>query len=140
MQIKSARRQLSANDLGVTGSHQAGFLIPKKLIHEGLFPQLPASQLNPRVRVRLTHGSNGDEYFMNFIHYNNKLFGGTRNEFRLTGIATLLRSNGFQVGDEIEFVRTGEFDFKFLVIKGERTASILDEESWKLIYGESNEK
>jgi len=42
-------------------------------------------------------------YYLNFIHYNNKLFGGTRDEYRLTGIATMLRDYGLRVGDQIEF-------------------------------------
>lgn len=136
MSLESARRRLSANDLGITGSHQAGFLIPKELIREGLFPQLSATQRNPRSRLKMIQKSHGHVYFLNFIYYNNKLFGGTRDEYRLTGISSILRDYGLRVGDQIEFVRTGEYDFEFEIIKQHRESTLLDAESWKLIYGE----
>lgn len=136
MPIESARRRLSANDLGITGSHQAGFLVPKKLIRDGLFPALSTFQRNPRSRLQLTRKPSGQVYYVNFIYYNNKLFGGTRDEYRLTGISAMCRDYGLRVGDQIEFVRTGEFDFQIEIIKHNRESSLLDEESWRLVYGE----
>ena len=136
MALESARRQLTANDLGETGSHQAGFLIPKGLIRGGLFPELSTSQRNPRSRLKLTRRSAGDVYFLNFIYYNNKLFGGTRDEYRLTGISAMLRDYGIKVGDQIEFARIGEFDFEFEIIKQNRKSLLLNEDSWRLIYGD----
>lgn len=136
MALESARRQLTANDLGETGSHQAGFLIPKGLIREGLFPKLSTSQRNPRARLKLTRRIAGEVYFLNFIYYNNKLFGGTRDEYRLTGISAMLRDYGIKVGDQIEFARIGEFDFEFEIIKQNRKSLLLNEDSWRLIYGD----
>lgn len=136
MSLESARRRLSANDLGVTGSHQAGFLIPKRLIREGLFPQLETTQLNPRSRLKLVQKSQGNVYFLSFIYYNNKVFGGTRDEYRLTGVSSILRDYGLRVGDQIEFFRIGVYDFEFEIIKQDRESTFLDADSWKLIYGE----
>ena len=39
------RKHLTANDLGVTGSHQAGIHVPKDMA--GFFPQLERGRVNP---------------------------------------------------------------------------------------------
>jgi hypothetical protein len=44
---------LTANDIGNTNSHQAGFLVPHKLVQQGLFPVLEDKTQNPRVLINL---------------------------------------------------------------------------------------
>jgi len=130
-----AQRTLTANDLGLTGSHQSGFLIPKSLVRGGLFPSMSKTERNPRVRLKLVQRPFATQYFASYIYYNNKYSGGTRDEYRLTGILKLLRTEGFQTGDVIEFRRTSKFDYDFRVIKKPRSSSLLDAASWNLIYG-----
>lgn len=93
---------LSSNDSGETGGHQAGILVPKKKEILGFFPSLNGSIKNPRTVLTL-RDEHGKVWSFNFIHYNNKFFGGTRNEFRLTGMTKFIRSNGLKAGDEIHF-------------------------------------
>jgi hypothetical protein len=44
--IESALKRLSDNDVGLTNSHQAGFLIPKLFVKEGLFEKMSDEELN----------------------------------------------------------------------------------------------
>lgn len=89
---------LSANDLGITGTHQAGMLIPKQEDLLSFFPTLDASSNNPRVMLHFMDSTNFCWKF-NFIYYNNKFRGGTRNEYRLTGMTAYLRSCNLKPGD-----------------------------------------
>ena len=40
-----------------------------------------------------------------FIYYNNRFFGGTRNEYRLTGMTAFLRDYNLKAGDKIVLLR-----------------------------------
>ncbi len=100
--IKEIRKSLSANDIGLTGGHQAGILVPKNKDVLSFFPGLPNNSLNPRVRLTFKDSS-GKNWFFNFIYYNNRLFGGTRNEYRLTGMTSYMRENNLCVDDQICF-------------------------------------
>lgn len=95
---------LSANDVGDTKSHQAGFLIPHKIIGNGMFPELKDDHLNPRMLVTLVEMDSGTEHLVNYIKYNNRKFGGTRYEYRLTGVKRVLNLNTLRAGDSIVFV------------------------------------
>ena len=93
------RKILSANDTGDTGAHQAGMLIPKRNpVLLSYFPALDSSEKNPRALLRFKDEWGGAWQF-NFIYYNNRKFGGTRNEFRLTGMTKYLRSEALAAGD-----------------------------------------
>src|SRR5579872_1740618 len=96
---------LSANDTGETGGHQAGLLIPKDVIPLEFFPKLDPTTKNPRCVIDL-RDSAGDEWTFNFIYYNNALFGGTRNEYRLTGMTEFLRRYSLKAGDSVMFKKT----------------------------------
>lgn len=99
---------LSPNDLGETGSHQAGILIPKQspvVIH--FFPTLGSSQKNPRKKICFVDAQEKC-WFFNFIYYNNKSFGGTRNEHRLTGMVPFFKYYGLRSGDEVIFGKKSE--------------------------------
>ncbi len=93
---------LSSNDLGLTGAHQAGMLIPKNEIILSFFPRLDERAENPRVSLRFLDES-GASWKFNYIYYNNKLRGGTRNEYRLTGMTRFLNGAGLLPGDTVLF-------------------------------------
>mgnify|MGYP000287646071 CR=1 FL=1 len=98
--MASVSKILSANDLGLTGGHQSGILVPKQLLREiEFFPELDAGEKNPRVKLDFHLGASGETLQLNFIYYNSKLFGGSRNEFRLTGLTPYLRRIGASPGD-----------------------------------------
>lgn len=91
---------LSDNDLGITGSHQAGMLIPKKPEFLNFFPAIDIDSINPRTYIYFTDEF-GQQWKLNFIYYNNKLRGGTRNEYRLTGMTAYFRYKSLEPGDVV---------------------------------------
>ncbi len=98
--IKSISKILSSNDLGLTGGHQSGILVPKRKEILSFFPKLDSKQKNPRFLITFFDDSNFGWEF-SFIHYNNTFFGGTRNEYRLTRMTKFMKSNNLKVGDEL---------------------------------------
>jgi hypothetical protein len=96
-------KKLSANDVGLTGSNQAGILVPKDPVVLSFFPQLGAQTKNPRLTIIVRELDNGARWNFNFIYYNGRLFGGTRNEYRLTCMTQYLRAIDARVGDELIF-------------------------------------
>jgi hypothetical protein len=78
-------KRLSGNDTLANGTHQAGPYVPKSVLFQ-VFPSLhnPEKE-NPDFWFRISIDSHGDERQARAIWYNNKLFGGTRNETRMTG-------------------------------------------------------
>ena len=105
---------LSPNDVGETGGHQAGLLIPKKESILSFFPPLETSIQNPRVHL-LFEDQGGYQWEFSFIYYNNKFFGGTRNEYRLTRMTRYMREAGLASGDEIQMYRhtNGSFSISY---------------------------
>lgn len=100
-------KALTDNDIGATGGHQAGPLIPKQYID--FFPALDETQQNPRAEVRLL--VDGSFYRDgHFIHYNNRKFGGTRDEYRVTPVDCA--ALGAKTGDFLVFrqISNREFD------------------------------
>ena len=78
-------KRLSANDTGATGGHQVGLYIPSGIV-EKLLPSINhAQELNPSVYLT-AHVSSHDcpDCEARAIYYNNRFFGGTRNEKRIT--------------------------------------------------------
>lgn len=105
--MSNARRiakTLSPNDTGETGGHQAGMHIPKQRELLSFFPELDQSLKNPRATVWVVDESGGAWRFQ-FIYYNNKFFGGTRNEFRLTGMTRYIQDNVLKAGDDVVLER-----------------------------------
>ena len=78
-------KRLSANDTGATGGHQVGLYIPSGIV-EKLLPSINHTrELNPSVYLTAhvsSHETADSE--ARAIYYNNKFFGGTRNEKRIT--------------------------------------------------------
>jgi hypothetical protein len=78
-------KRLSANDTGATGGHQVGLYISSD-IAEKLLPSINNTQeQNPSVYLT-AHVSSHEypEIEARAIYYNNRFFGGTRNERRIT--------------------------------------------------------
>ena len=94
-------KPLSRNDLGLTGSHQSGMCIPRGLVK--FFPNLDSKEKNPRIALKVCDKNN--EYWQfNYIYYNNKLFGGTRNEYRMTRMTSFFKKHNLKHGDRIQFM------------------------------------
>lgn len=107
------RKILTRNDVGATGSHQAGIVVPKSLLTH--FPTLRSARLNPDrwLDISSDHGT----FRWRFIHYNNKVVArGTRDEFRLTHIREFLRRAGATSGDALEFERTGSWTYRCRIV------------------------
>lgn len=98
---------LSANDTGETGGHQAGILVPKDSKILSFFPKLNGQEKNPRVHLFFSDDF-GSRWEFAFIYYNNRFFGGTRNEYRLTRMTPFINANNLVQGDELFFHKTEE--------------------------------
>lgn len=105
---RTITKTLTANDVGDTGGHQAGILVPKAPEILAFFPTLNAAEKNPRVPLTFRDDDGVTCWRFVFIYYNNRLFGGTRNEYRLTWMTRYLRSKNAKVGDELVFSRNPE--------------------------------
>ncbi len=98
--MKIISKLLSPNDVGETGSHQVGILVPKYGGFLDFFPRLNTNALNPDASVDFLD-PNGKHWGFRFIYYNNGKFGGTRNEYRLTRMTGFFRTFGARSGDGI---------------------------------------
>lgn len=101
-------KTLSANDIGETGAHQAGILVPKEPAILSFFPFLDPDAKNPRVSLTFREPDGITRWDFNFIYYNNRLFGGTRNEYRLTCMTKYLRASNAAVGDQVVLSKDGD--------------------------------
>ena len=96
----SISKVLTPNDTGETGGHQAGIVIPRSSEILSFFPELNREEKNPRAAMSFLDDS-GKTWKLQFIYYNNRFFGGTRNEYRLTGLTAYIRENRLRSGDTI---------------------------------------
>jgi Restriction endonuclease EcoRII, N-terminal len=103
----AVEKELSGNDTGETGGHQAGMLIPKTGDILGFFPALTRETKNPRTVIDVVDET-GKEWSFNFIYYNSKFYGGTRNEYRLTGMTAFIRAFNLKTGDTIRLEKVTE--------------------------------
>jgi len=101
-------KTLTPNEVGETGGHMAGILVPKDPDILGFFPKLSSTEKNPRVNLIFRDDDEITRWKFVFIYYNNRLFGGTRNEYRLTWMTKYLRSKNAKVGDEVVLSRDRE--------------------------------
>jgi hypothetical protein len=99
-QTRAISKTLSANDVGETGGHQAGILIPRRSEILSFFPPLGKAEKNPRHHL-IFLDDNDRRWKFAYIYYNNAIFGGTRNEYRLTHMTAFIRQNNLRAGDEI---------------------------------------
>jgi len=101
-------KTLSANDVGMTGGHQAGILVPKEKEILSFFPSLNSNEKNPRVSLTFREPDGITRWDFNFIYYNNRFFGGTRNEYRLTCMTKYFRARNAAVGDQVVMSKDAE--------------------------------
>lgn len=135
-------KKLSRNDLGLTGSHQAGICVPKKVVAKDFFPSLNPQDYNPRIVIPMF--CENERVDVNFIFYNNRLHGcGTRCEYRLTGISKFLKKHNLKEGESLVFTFDGKKQVYSLQIqykKEERNvcfdedAPIVIHAGWSLQY------
>jgi hypothetical protein len=110
LETRSITKVLSANDTGETGGHQAGILVPRERRLLSFFPSLKDKDYNPRAHLKFLDAS-GIEWEFAFIYYNNRFFGGTRNEYRLTRMTRFIREAGLVTGDEVILSRDEADDY-----------------------------
>jgi hypothetical protein len=120
MTKKTFIKTLSANDVGKTGGHQAGIVVPKgdgDLL--AFLPRLDPSKLNPSEWIECDTPE-GTVLRLRFVYYNNRLHmpKGTRNEYRLTCLTKFLREEDAQEGDAFEIsLHEGEARYRIRVAK-----------------------
>lgn len=115
-------KTLSANDLGVGGSHQSGILVPKTSALLRALPALDESAPNPRAQLRAR--CSGSERDLTLVHYNSRILGsGSRDEYRLTGASVLLRKAGAKPGDRAALVLSDDGLWKISVIRAKAAAA-----------------
>ncbi|MES2833355.1 MAG: type II restriction endonuclease [Pseudomonadota bacterium] len=78
-------KRLSANDTLANKSHQAGPYFPKEFLFQVLRGLYNREVENPRVQIDAFVDSGTEARSVTAIWYNNRYFGGTRNETRVTG-------------------------------------------------------
>ena len=130
-------KKLSANDLGETGGHQAGILVPRQRAVLDFFPALDSRVKNPRTVISVREAPGGSSWNFNYIYYNTKILGlGTRNEFRLTGMTGFLRSINAKVGDELWFARDAGLRYTVRLV---RATGLVDNATIELPQGSADE-
>lgn len=130
------QKTLSANDTGATGGHQAGVLVPKGGDVLRFFPRLDPACKNPRAVIGVVDDT-GHEWAFSFIYYNNRFFGGTRNEYRLTGMTAFFRQFNLKPGDTIVLHREADRLIRIRFERAQRQATKLRlSSSWKVIETE----
>jgi len=133
---KTFRKTLSANDVGSTGAHQAGILVPKTDVELMTFlPHLDQGIKNPDAWIKcLDEGGNIRKF--RYIYYNNKLHDpkGTRNEYRITHMTNYLKEMGAREGDFLEIsISQGEQFYNIQVLRQETIiAKNEDEEGFRI--------
>lgn len=129
------RKILSANDVGTTGGHMGGILIPKG---EGellaFLPPLDPTTLNPSAWIDCIT-ENGIGLRLRYVYYNNKMHApkGTRNEYRITYMTKYLREEGARENDIFEIFRSaGEDAYRISVVKAAVQEIPADEEPMRI--------
>jgi hypothetical protein len=141
--IVRIEKVLSSNDTGETGSHQAGILVPKIEEIMAFFPHLSQAIKNPRICLQFSDETDSHWVF-NYIYYNNRRFGGTRNEYRLTGLTKYMRSRNLKAGDVLIFTLDGSG--RRIAFRRERelvragTSALILGNTWKVINMKGEKK
>lgn len=132
---------LTANDSGETGGHQAGLHVPKAERMLSFFPALDPTKRNPRAHLQFEDQA-GRHWEFAFIYYNNRRFGGTRDEYRLTRMMPYLRESGLVAGDEVVMHRDGDRNYSISYRRPQKESASLNDEGatvlrlgagWKVI-------
>lgn len=133
MHPRAIEKTLSANDTGETGGHQAGILVPKGGGILTFFPSLDETIKNPRAVINVVDDT-GREWTLRFIYYNNRFFGGTRNEYRLTGMTAFFREFNLKAGDNVILVRESARQIRITFKRAQAPTKLLKlSATWKII-------
>lgn len=136
MSRKAIEKTLSSNDTGQTGSHQAGLCVPKDPEVLAFFPVLNPKIRNPRAPLDVIDET-GREWTFSFIYYNNRFFGGTRNEYRLTCMTPFFREFNLKAGDTILLRRESPRSLHIAFRRLAPTTKVIQLSSmWKIIEAE----
>lgn len=131
MTAKTFIKTLSANDVGTTGGHMGGILVPKgdgELL--AFLPRLDPSVLNPSAWIDC-QTPDRTTLRLRFVYYNNRMHApnGTRNEYRITYLTKFLRDANAKEGDAFEIARDEEEEnYRIRVIPRETVAEVEEEE------------
>ena len=132
----AVEKELSGNDTGETGAHQAGMHIPKGGEILAFFPPLSPELKNPRAVIDVVDET-GKEWAFNFIYYNNKFFGGTRNEYRLTGMTDFIRAFNLKTGDVVVLEKVSDrltrIHYRRKIREASGGALKLGQGSWRIL-------
>lgn len=134
MIAKSISKVVSSNDIGHTGAHQAGILVPKNKEILSFFPALEKTLKNPR-HMLVFHDESNERWEFSFIYYNNKFFGGTRNEYRLTRMTKYFNANNLKVGDELVLSKSEEGAYRVSIKRNlvQPNGKLKLSSEWKII-------
>lgn len=131
MTTKTFIKTLSANDVGSTGGHMGGILVPRsdgQLL--AFLPTLDPGELNPSAWIEC-ETPDGQVLRLRFVYYNNRLHAtkGTRNEYRITWLTKFLRDAGAKEGDTFEISRReGKARYRIRVIARDEVADSSEED------------
>ena len=136
MSTHAIEKILSPNDTGETGGHQAGICVPKDKNILSFFPILNSKIKNPREVLDVIDDA-GCEWSFAFIYYNNRFFGGTRNEYRLTGMTAFFRAFNLKAGDTVVLRRESLRSIRISFERATQAGRDLQlSATWKVIAGE----
>ena len=97
------------------------------------FPNLNETLKNPRALLDLIDDA-GREWTFAFIFYNNRFFGGTRNEYRLTGMTAFLREFNLKAGDKVILRRESPSLVRITFKRAREAGKVLKlSATWKII-------
>lgn len=134
MELVRISKQITANELGLTGSHQYGLLVPKSEAYLSFFPPLDSNKPNPSIEFEIEIRAIQSFRSVRFVYYNSKRLGtGTRDEFRLTKIIPVIKALGATEGDEVVFSKSPD---GMIAIELTRANKFSDREfrgGWKLL-------
>lgn len=127
MTEKTFTKQLTANDTGESGAHQAGIHVPKgekELI--AFLPKLDPSVKNPDAWLSCVD-VDGGEWSFRYVFYNNKFHDpkGTRDEYRITHMTKFFKAFGAAEGDSFRISSQAE-DLRYKI---EVVSSTLEDET-----------
>jgi len=89
-------------------------LVPKESSVLAFFPTLNPREKNPRCSLSFRDDWQ-DRWTFAFIYYNNRFFGGTRNEYRLTRMTDFLRRRNAKPGDTIILTRDENDSYRITI-------------------------
>lgn len=131
MTKQSFSKTLSANDVGATGGHQGGILVPKSEAELLAFlPPLDPAVKNPDAWI-VCMDESGNLRKFRFVYYNNKLHdsAGTRNEYRITYMTGYFREMRARERDTFEISRDeGEVKYSIRIVRPNEIISELKNE------------